>query len=353
MRQIVTTSVALCTYNGVKYLRDQLESYLAQTRLPDELVICDDDSQDGTIGIVEDFAARRAPFPVRIQRNPQNIGSTRNFEQAISLCSGEIIFLSDQDDVWLPDKIEKMAAEFDKSPEAGMVFCDVEFVDNSLASLGRMHSTHSFNEMERERIICGDLFPLLLRRDVVIGAAMAFRSRYKPYVIPIPTDIPSMIHDGWITTMIAVMSKSVYLDEALVMYRQHEGQQTGIDNYVPVVRRLKWKEAWEAVSAYHWKRRSKVDQLKRNLVSRAEIPEEIETIINEEIEREEGYWRHCEFRKSLSRSRLKRIGPVCRELFDGAYHHYSNGMRSAMRDLVVNHKREMPVHEVVYRRLAG
>src|SRR5262249_10160572 len=103
-------SIALCTYNGAKYLSSQLESYLAQTCLPDEVVVCDDCSQDETVTILNDFAIR-APFPVRILVNDQNLGSTKNFEKSISLCSGEIIFLSDQDDVWMPNKIERVSSE--------------------------------------------------------------------------------------------------------------------------------------------------------------------------------------------------------------------------------------------------
>ena|SRR2546421_3140447 len=91
--------VAMCTYNGARHVREQLESFAAQTRLPaDELVICDDCSTDQTINILPDFGAG-ASFPVHIQVNKFNLGSTKNFEQAISFCHGDLIALSDQDDV--------------------------------------------------------------------------------------------------------------------------------------------------------------------------------------------------------------------------------------------------------------
>src|SRR5215207_2518174 len=101
---MVRISIALCTYNGEQYLQQQLDSFVAQSRPPDELVVCDDRSTDRTVPIVEDFA-KRAPFRVELVINETNLGSTRNFEKAIGLCTGDIIFLADQDDVWLPEKL--------------------------------------------------------------------------------------------------------------------------------------------------------------------------------------------------------------------------------------------------------
>ena len=89
-------SIALCTYNGSEFLGEQLASFLTQTRLPDEIVVCDDCSLDSTVQILDDFAAH-APFPVRIYRNEKNLRSTKNFEQAIDLCEGDIILLADQE----------------------------------------------------------------------------------------------------------------------------------------------------------------------------------------------------------------------------------------------------------------
>lgn len=92
-----TISTAMCTYNGEKYLREQLESIARQTLLPNELVVCDDCSSDETVEIIQDFS-RNAPFSVRLMINENNLGFAKNFEKAITLCSGEIIVLSDQDD---------------------------------------------------------------------------------------------------------------------------------------------------------------------------------------------------------------------------------------------------------------
>src|SRR5215510_13144854 len=101
----VKISIAMCTHNGAPYLAEQLNSILAQTRLPDEVVVCDDCSSDNSRAILESFASK-APFLVSLQFNEQRLGSTKNFEKTIELCQGDVIALCDQDDVW---SIEKLA----------------------------------------------------------------------------------------------------------------------------------------------------------------------------------------------------------------------------------------------------
>src|SRR5215467_4239016 len=104
-------SVALCTYNGSRFLQEQLGSIGSQSRPPDELVICDDGSSDDTVDIIKRFALN-APFPVKLEVNASNLGSTKNFELAVSLCCGDVIALSDQDDVWDATKLAKIERVF-------------------------------------------------------------------------------------------------------------------------------------------------------------------------------------------------------------------------------------------------
>jgi len=108
-------SVAMCTYNGQRFLHQQLQSLLDQTVRPDELVVCDDGSSDDSLMVVEAFAVS-APFFVRVIRNSQNLGYIRNFEQAISRCTGDLVFLCDQDDVWDRRKIETLRDVFVTEP---------------------------------------------------------------------------------------------------------------------------------------------------------------------------------------------------------------------------------------------
>lgn len=217
-------SIALCTYNGAAYLPQQLESLATQSRLPDELIVCDDNSTDGrTAEIVRTFA-RSAPFEVRLSVNRQTLGSTRNFAAAITLCRGEAIFLCDQDDVWHEDKLARMEAAFTAAPEAGFVFSNAEVVDEDLRSLSKLIDGRKENFPSAQPF---RIFPLLLPVNRVTGATMAFRSTFSDLVLPIPLDTVFQ-HDGWIALIIAAVAPAVFLDEPLIKYRQHSAQQIGV-----------------------------------------------------------------------------------------------------------------------------
>ena len=113
-------SIALATYNGSRYIREQLDSIALQTRLPDELIISDDASTDDTLDIARDFA-RHVPFPVKIYKNQERLGSTRNFEIAILYCSGNLISLCDQDDIWYPNKLALSEERLINNEKSGRV----------------------------------------------------------------------------------------------------------------------------------------------------------------------------------------------------------------------------------------
>jgi glycosyltransferase involved in cell wall biosynthesis len=131
----MTISIAMATYNGERYIREQLDSFATQTLPPDEVVICDDCSRDNTLAVVEKFA-QSAKFNIRFARNERQLGFTRNFEKALSLCDGDLIFLSDQDDVWFPEKIEIVRNTFVSYPSVQVVINDVEIADGQLKSSG-------------------------------------------------------------------------------------------------------------------------------------------------------------------------------------------------------------------------
>src|SRR6266849_8380108 len=130
-------SVALCTYNGARYLTPQLASILSQTLSPDELVICDDGSEDGTLDLLRAFS-QTARFAVRIFENQHaRLGSTKNFEKAIELCTGDLIALADQDDVWRPHKLDHLCRSLGENPSAGYAFSDAELVSATGRGLGQ------------------------------------------------------------------------------------------------------------------------------------------------------------------------------------------------------------------------
>lgn len=148
-------SVAMCTFNGARFLGAQLASIAAQDRPPDELVVCDDGSSDGSIEIVIQFA-RRSKFPVRLVVNDTNLGSTKNFEKAISLCRGAIVALADQDDVWYQHKLGRIEKAFLRSSETVLAFSDADLIDEESHSLGaRLWPTFSFDRAEQTKCANG------------------------------------------------------------------------------------------------------------------------------------------------------------------------------------------------------
>ncbi|MGI8996089.1 MAG: glycosyltransferase family 2 protein [Pyrinomonadaceae bacterium] len=223
-------SVAMCTYNGARYLQEQLASLAAQTRLPDELVVCDDCSSDGTVVILEEFKAQ-APFPVRLYLNEQNLRVLRNFAKAISLCEGDVIALCDQDDVWLPEKLSRFEAEFARAPEVGLVFSDLEVVGEELQPLG-FTSWQSgwvqFGQEEQQLFKQGKALAVLLTRNVITGAGAAFRREFVDLVLPFPEVSKTFLHDYWLGLMIATVARLSPIPEPLVKYRVHADQQASL-----------------------------------------------------------------------------------------------------------------------------
>lgn len=221
-----TVSIALCTYNGAPFLREQLDSIAAQTRLPDELVVCDDGSTDGTAQIVREFA-KAAPFPVRLTVNEANLRAYRNFEKAMSLCTGDCVFFCDQDDLWRPRKVEVLAGRLEEAEAAFgrstplLVHCDLEVVDGALRTLAP--------SMVRAEGACPTATGLLLS-NTVTGCASAFNRALVELASPFPDPAVAhgrLWHDWWLALCAAAAGRLMFVDEPLVRYRQHGANTLG------------------------------------------------------------------------------------------------------------------------------
>lgn len=211
-------SVAMCTFNGSLYVRAQLDSIAAQDRPPDEIVVCDDHSDDDTVSIIREFA-NSTDIMVRVDVNERGLGAIRNFDKAIGLCRGDIILLSDQDDIWQPHKIARMLELIDsierrhETPLPVLVHSDLEVVGPALEPMDP-----SF--MRYQRITCDeDGVGTLLFQNIVTGCASAFNRRLIEMARPIPEDC--MMHDWWLALMASTQGKIGYTPETLVRYRQH------------------------------------------------------------------------------------------------------------------------------------
>jgi len=320
-------SVAMCTYNGADFVSDQLESIIAQSRPPDEIIVCDDGSTDQTRALLKQFAVE-SRVPISLYLNDQNLGSAKNFEKAISLCTGDVIALSDQDDVWRADKLQLIESAFRKAPNAGVVFSDAEIVDENLRSLGRrMWDDVGFDARKQNLVRAGRALEVLITGWTVTGATMAFRSEFVKVSLPIPEGI-AMIHDGWIALTVAAVADVLMIEEPLIKYRQHEKQQIGAPNKTD---QAKPKSVMES-----FRRQNSAADLHTILATLEErlVWQSGSYDARNALSFVGDYSFHLNVRANLPQNRLNRVPRILRELMTRRYHEYANGFKSAAKDLV-------------------
>jgi len=318
-----SVSVALCTCNGQRFLRDQLNSIQSQSRPVDEIVICDDCSDDTTAEIVLAFAAETS-VPVKWFRNPVRLVVTKNLEKDISICTGEVIFLCDQDDHWMPDKVAVLLDQLENSP-AGMAFSNAEVVDENRSPLGyRLWDSIWFNANERQRVAAGDALPVLLRHAIAAGSTLAFKAEYLPLLLPIP-DLPHS-HDIWITLLLACVGTIAPVDRDLIQYRLHGDNQVGMRHYglIDQLRMARHQIRTNTFSYLADLHQAAYDRL----TSQNHWPVHSNTLalLKEKI-------RHSQLRHELPRAWHRRFGTITNELRQGNYSKYSYGYKSVLQDL--------------------
>lgn len=214
-------SVAMCTYNGAKYVAEQLNSILNQTYPVDEIVVGDDGSTDDTIEIVKNIL-KSSKIEYLIIQNKMNLGYRKNFENVIANTNGDIIFLSDQDDVWVKEKVEILVNDLERDKNHLLVFSDAYLVDSKLnrkpESLWESvcYTKNKENFTSWTELFCSGYY--------ITGATVAFRKELFEKAYPF-SDI--WHHDGWLA-IFAAMYGNVYEEkEKLILYRQHENNQIG------------------------------------------------------------------------------------------------------------------------------
>jgi glycosyltransferase involved in cell wall biosynthesis len=322
-------SIAMCTYNGAKYLQEQLDSIAAQTRLPDELVVCDDRSSDSTREIIKSFGSN-VSFPVHLHLNEENLGVIKNFEKAISLCTGDIIALSDQDDFWNPNKIEKILTAFAENLGAGYIFSNAEFVNESLSPLGStLWQSIGFEGRLLKEYREGEQVKVLLKRNMVCGATLAFRSSLKNLVLPIPP-VAFLLHDAWIALVASSVGfYGIPLSDSLIYYRQHALQAVG--GKATFLKRLKIAQNSKDAELYKMYEQGLLELKNRLLLRQSTFSKDITKEVNLIQQKAEHFSRRA-FLRSSSNFPLKVKGVVS-EILTGKYHRFSNSWQSVAKDL--------------------
>ncbi|MDD3886765.1 MAG: glycosyltransferase [Victivallaceae bacterium] len=236
-------SVAIALYRGEKFIGEALASILEQSTPPDEIVLCDDSPDEATLEAASTYIVDY-PGIVRYFRNKERLGVSANFEKAVTLCTGDLIFLADEDDVWRPDKIARFSAAL---RDGGGVFSDSLLVDAELTPIGGSHwSTRDFkaNELRRMEANPSAQRELFLRRVLPAGHDMAFRAELKSLLLPFPPLANS--HDSWIGLAVAMTSKWSIIDDKLTLFRQHADNLSRPDRQGMIARLLDSRRACAA-----------------------------------------------------------------------------------------------------------
>lgn len=322
----LTVSVAMRVYNSSRFVGEQLASILAQTSPPDQIVVGDDGSTDGTLDLVVAMVeeARRGGLTIELTLLPsEHVGITANINRTIAACTGDIIVVCDHDDVCHPTRFARIREEFERRPELLYVHGDANLIDENSAPLGaRLTERQLVTPWERERYAAGDAFPVLIRRNIVTGATAAFRRSLVPLASPFPDN---WVYDEWLGIVAASMGQLAFLTDPQLDYRQHSSNKQG-------VRRRGVREKLHLLlrpgKSRNERLRARAELLTAQLEGLGErvVPKNL-ALAREKLQYESG-------RSALPTNRFVRALPVLRVASSGAYGRFARGRKDILRDLV-------------------
>lgn len=213
--------ILLATYNGEKYIKEQVESILNQTYENIQIIISDDCSTDNTRQVLKEYENNEK---IKIFYQEKNLGYVKNFEFLLKQVKSNLYMLSDQDDVWKKEKVEKSVEKIE-SEKLDLVFGDLEVVDENLNTLYKsynryMHLIHKIKKYQKD-------YRLQYLYNCMTGCTIISRKNWIDKVLPFPTNSKYMIHDYWLGLVIALNGKVGYIEEPYILYRQHGKNQVG------------------------------------------------------------------------------------------------------------------------------
>ena len=321
-----TISVALRVFNSARYIGEQLESILAQSVIPDEIVIGDDGSTDSTadiIRMISEAAGFTHPDIKWVILPSTHIGIGANIERTMAACTGDIIVVCDHDDRSRPDRFERLRAEFERRPSICFIHSEAELIDsrgNSMAA--RLTPTQLFSRWEQRRYRDGDAFEVLVRRNIVTGATSALRRELLGRARPFPT---TWVYDEWLGIVAAAECGLDIIDDPLLDYRQHSSNKSG-------VRKRGFSEKMRMLRKSGGARNAR--QLARATVLIEKIEQLGSTVPVRYLELAKEKVRHETMRSRMPRNRILRAFPVLREAARGAYTSSGRGKKDILLDLV-------------------
>lgn len=324
-QEMLTVGVAMCVYNGERFLSQQLESIATQDILPSSMVVFDDGSTDGTWALLKMWAAN-VPFPVQVKRNREKLGVVRNFEQACSLLDTELVFLADQDDIWYPHKIRTFVNAFADDSLLMLLHSDADLIDGVGQRLGRcLLETLLVTADERELVEKGLAWQVYAKRNLVTGAACAFRRELLDFARPFSS---LWLHDEWLAFHAALVGRVGILSEPVMAYRLHGSNTVGLPLPTFAWRIRTTIQAFtEPTAPRQLKRAQRLDEIVA-VATRLVLPQGV-------IDHLIACANHARFRASLPRNPLLRFVGVLRERSMGNYNAWSNGLVSMLHDLLI------------------
>jgi glycosyltransferase involved in cell wall biosynthesis len=314
-------SVVMAVFEGEHFIRQQLDSILCQTIIPDEIVICDDSSNDKTYKAIENAVAQYNGS-VKYYKNKMRLGVSKNFEKAISLSSGDVIFLSDQDDIWKPNKIAQLISLVNASPNCGGAFCNSELVDADLNSLGITHwDLRNFSENKIFSTSSG-MLDFFLKRVPIAGHNMVFRSELKDLLLPFPDLVEC--HDTWIGLVIKATNKWVFTSDTLTQFRQHDNnlsQGGRINQFKTAIASIK-------SDTFTWNMNLYNELINRLSQSSYCIEPKVMKLLEDRRN-------HSAARSKMNCNIFKRFPLVYGEIKNKRYFKYGRGWKNVIQDLIL------------------
>lgn len=322
-------SVALCTYNGEKYIIDQLLSIISQSKGVKEIVISDDGSKDSTISLIQEFKANQDlnGIEIKLFQNPFPLGISENFEKCLSLTSHEWVFLSDQDDVWLEDKVALFQNHVQINPDTKFVCSNAEITDSQNNKLGyTLVEALNISRNELHQLNSGQAFEVLLRRNLATGATCLVHKSIYENALPFSD---YWLHDEWMAINAAFDGSFNFLVTPTINYRQHGNNAVGM---------LK-KNFRRRISKYREPRNERNFHLLNRAYALAEfLGTNVESTLKEQQLRKlsaaQNYLQFQKGRFNTSANRLIRWVPLSLWLVQGKYGKYGRGFKDYFKDVV-------------------
>lgn len=323
MEKASSISVVMCTLNGEKYLQEQVESILRQTRMPSEIIVSDDGSSDGTVPLVRGLLKGRSDIRVVITTRKAPLGPAANFSSALALATSQLIALGDQDDVWHPTKLETLASVLEHDATVLLAHSDAALVDEAGRRAGSLSHALAMTRPERRALASGAALTALLRRNLVTGATSMIRTDLLKVALPIPQ---GWVHDEWLALVAALHEGVAFVDEELIDYRQHGANHIGASRLSAAEAGTRLRESRTAFFA----RKALRNTALSDLVAREPSwfgPETRDAVVSK--------LEHDEWRSGLPQKHLRRVLPVVRRWLSGHYSRYARGHLDVVRDLVL------------------